>query len=82
MESDQINMLSILELGQINTISEDGSCEEMKLSVASESTETVAPDIMPTSIPTISGAVSNKGVEYDAANGQPFQTKVNNDLMG
>ena len=64
-----LKMFKTIEPEKINTISADGEWEEIEFSVDSGATETVAPDTMPTSIPTVPGVASRRGVEYEAANG-------------
>ena len=61
-------MFKTIEPDKINILA-DGEWEEIEFAVDSGATETVAPDTMPNSIPTVPGVASRRGVEYEAANG-------------
>ena len=74
-EPDRINMFKTIERAEINTISENGAWEESQFSFDNRVAEAVAPDIMSILIPTIPGAPSRKGVEYEAAHGPANHSK-------
>ena len=67
-KNHHLHMFKTIEPEKINILA-DGEWEEIAFSVDSGATETVAPDTMPNSIPTVPGVASRRGVEYEAANG-------------
>ena len=58
-----------IESDSINVFSEDGVWEEIEMAVDSGATESVANETLLSSVPTVPGPASKRGVEYEAANG-------------
>ena len=60
--TEKLRMMKTIEPTGINAITTDGEWEELKLAVDSGATESVVPPEMPSSIPTMPGAASKRGV--------------------
>ena len=67
---EKVMPIKTIEPEGLHTITEDGMWEEIKLSVDSGATESVVPETMPSSIPTVEGSASRRGVMYEVANGE------------
>ena len=69
LQKNQVNIFRTIEPENLNAITADGQWEEIQFSVDGGATESVVPPEMPASIPTVPGAASKTGVEYEVANG-------------
>ena len=66
----QLNVLTTIEPGGMNTIHTSGEWEEIEFAVDSGATETVVNEEMLASIETKENAASKRGVAYEVANGE------------
>ena len=68
-EMEMIKPIRTIEPENLNTVTEDGMWEEIEMAVDSGATESVVHQGMPSSVPTVPGSASRRGVEYEVANG-------------
>ena len=65
----ELKVILTVEPESIKAFTADGIWEKIKFSVDSGATESVCPQDMPASVPTVAGDASRRGVEYEVANG-------------
>ena len=69
VKDEMLNPIKTIEPNTINPMIEDGEWEEIELAVDSGATESVAPESLPASVPTVEGPASKRGVMYEVASG-------------
>ena len=77
-----INLLQTIELEGIMAVTGDGDWELLEFAVDSGATETVVPPDVLHCINLMQEAASNRGVEYEVANGEKIQNLEEEKFVG
>ena len=78
VKDEMLNPIKTMEPNTINAVIEDGEGEEIELAVNSGATESVAPESLPASVPTVEGPASKRGVMYEVASGHQIPNEGEN----
>ena len=64
-----MSQIRTIEPDNLNRVTTDGRWEEIELAVDSGASESVVPQSLPVSVPTVDGPASKRGVMYEVASG-------------